>query len=758
MVLPKFFKSPKPVDKKKHKASPSASSIAEQTADAPSSSPSLPRRKTDTVERRKSTSLDKPPAYRRETTEFSDPFGPPPASPTAAANTSASAQSSPTKAPHRRPSSRPQPSASSPSSPSSRSSRAAPRSSSGTPAAAAAASRSRREQSPAIPGAPASNTASTAKSSGLRAKPSKKGSGGRFALDPNSHPLNLPPDELRRLSANMAAAAAAAAERDETLRSSMDLDRDGPSSPTPTPFSATGTTPLKPEPNGTGSHPQDTERSPTPPPHTSPPPPPVDPEMHKLAGNKFFKAGEYYRAIQEYTKAVDASPSSSTYLSNRAAAYISANRYSEALDDAKRADELEPGNPKIMHRLARIYTALGRPAEALQVYSNIRPPASAKDTAAAEAMLRNVTQAEETLRGEKGGSMVLFCLDQAVRGLGNGAQQPRNWLLMRVEAFLMMGNVNALGEAQNIAMSLLRDNNQDPDAIFLRGRLFYLQGDNDQAVKHFKRALSLDPDSSKIIKCLRMVQKLLRIKDEGNAAFKSRKYREAIDLYTRGLEVDPSNKDINSKLLQNRAQAHININQFEKAIDDCTKALECDPTYLKARRVRAKAYGGAGNWDEAVKELKDIAENHPGEKGIQEEIRNAEWELKKSQRKDYYKILGVEKTATETEIKKAYRKLAIQHHPDKNVNGDSSDDTLFKEIGEAYETLSDPQKRQSYDNGEDLIDPSNPFAHGGFGMGGMGGMGGQNIHIDPSVLFNMMNNGGGGFQSAGGNPFHTHGW
>lgn len=344
-----------------------------------------------------------------------------------------------------------------------------------------------------------------------------------------------------------------------------------------------------------------------------------------------------------------------------------------------------------MHRLARIYTALGRPAEALQVYSKIRPPASAKDTAPAEAMLRNVSQAEETLRGEKGGSMVLYCLDQAVRGLGNGVQQPRSWLLMRVEAFLKMGNINALGEAQNIAMSLLRDNNQDPDAVFLRGRLFYLQGDNDQALKHFKRALSLDPDSSQIIKFLRMVQKLLRIKDEGNAAFKARKYREAIDLYTKGLEVDPNNKDINSKLLQNRAQAHININEYDKAIKDCTSALEFDPSYIKARRVRAKANGGAGNWDEALKELKDIAESSPNEKGIQEEIRNAEWELKKSQRKDYYKILGVSKNATETEIKKAYRKLAIQHHPDKNVNGDSSDDTLFKEIGEAYETLSDPQ-------------------------------------------------------------------
>ncbi|KFL60263.1 uncharacterized protein TERG_11581 [Trichophyton rubrum CBS 118892] len=271
MVLPKFFKSPKPVDKKKHKASPSASSIADQTADAPSPSTttSLPRRKTDTAERPQSTSLDQPPAYRRETPELSDPFGPLPPPPQ-----SSSAQSSPTKGPHRRLSTRPHPS-STPSSPTSSPraasasasrSRPAPRPSTTAPAAAgpaagAASARSRRElSSSTTPNTAAATAAAAAASPGLKSKLSKKASsGGRFALDPNSHPLNLPPDELRRLSANMAAAAAAA-ERDDTLRSSMDIDRDGPSSPSgPSPFSAAGTTPLKPEVNGTGNHPQDTE-------------------------------------------------------------------------------------------------------------------------------------------------------------------------------------------------------------------------------------------------------------------------------------------------------------------------------------------------------------------------------------------------------------------------------------------------------------------------------------------------------------------
>ena len=107
-------------------------------------------------------------------------------------------------------------------------------------------------------------------------------------------------------------------------------------------------------------------------------------------------------------------------------------------------------------------------------------------------------------------------------------------------------------------------------------------------------------------------------------------------------------------------------------------------------------------------------------------------------KRDYYEVLGVEKTATEAEIKSAYKKLAIKYHPDRNPDNPEAE-AKFKEAAEAYEVLHDPQKRQQYDqfgfNGpqgfggagfSDINDIFSAFGDifGGGGFGGFGGFGG----------------------------------
>jgi molecular chaperone DnaJ len=104
-------------------------------------------------------------------------------------------------------------------------------------------------------------------------------------------------------------------------------------------------------------------------------------------------------------------------------------------------------------------------------------------------------------------------------------------------------------------------------------------------------------------------------------------------------------------------------------------------------------------------------------------------------KRDYYEVLGVSRDASPEEVKKAYRKLAVQFHPDKNP-GDHEAEEKFKELGEAYQALSDADKRAAYDR----------YGHAAFaGPGGGGGGGGQ---VDPMDLFSQMFGGafGGGFE------------
>lgn len=88
-------------------------------------------------------------------------------------------------------------------------------------------------------------------------------------------------------------------------------------------------------------------------------------------------------------------------------------------------------------------------------------------------------------------------------------------------------------------------------------------------------------------------------------------------------------------------------------------------------------------------------------------------------KEDYYKLLGVDKNASDAEIKKSYRRLAMKYHPDRNKDNSEQAEKKFKEIKEAYEVLSDPKKRSAYDQfGHAGVDPS---MGGGQGFGGFGG-------------------------------------
>ena len=232
------------------------------------------------------------------------------------------------------------------------------------------------------------------------------------------------------------------------------------------------------------------------------------------------------------------------------------------------------------------------------------------------------------------------------------------------------------------------------------------------------------------------------------------------------------------------------MDRHEDALADTSESLELSPHSFKALRTRARTNLHLERFDAAVADFKSAIEQAQMEfsstgggdteiRSLKSELKKAEAALKRSKTKDYYKILGVSRDCTEVDIKKAYRRESLKHHPDKvrfcahcflffyaYALFKGGDEEKFKLVVEAHTVLSDARRRERYDLGEDE-DGLNDGGPGGFGGGSpFGGMAPGDIE----ELFSHFGGGGfggGGFGGAGfggghgghgGRRGHSHGF
>jgi DnaJ homolog subfamily C member 3 len=137
-------------------------------------------------------------------------------------------------------------------------------------------------------------------------------------------------------------------------------------------------------------------------------------------------------------------------------------------------------------------------------------------------------------------------------------------------------------------------------------------------------------------------------------------------------------------------------------------------------------------FDAAVQLAKNTIQERGRTEKLVQALQDAQTALRKSKIKDYHKVLGVDRDADDKTLKRMYRKLALQYHPDKvaQKGGDKeAAEKKFAEVTEAYEVLTDPEKRALHDQGRDVNDPNAGFGGGGGGGFGGGGFGGQGFHF-----------------------------
>lgn len=274
--------------------------------------------------------------------------------------------------------------------------------------------------------------------------------------------------------------------------------------------------------------------------------------------------------------------------------------------------------------------------------------------------------------------------------------------MLKAECLAFLGRCD---EALDLAVGVMKLDSNSADAIYVRGLCLYYTDNLEKGILHFERALQLDPDHQKSKRMRSKCKQLKEMKENGNMLFKSGRYREANVIYTDALKIDELNKEINSKLLYNRALVNTRLGSIRDAVADCNRVLELNSHYLKALLLRARCYNDLEKFEEAVADYETALQQEKTPE-IKRLLRDAKFALKKSKRKDYYNILSIPRNSSEDEIKKAYRKKALIHHPDRHANKSvaerKEEELKFKEVGEAYAILSDARKKARYDSGQDI--------------------------------------------------------
>ncbi|KAK6166594.1 hypothetical protein SNE40_023249 [Patella caerulea] len=470
-------------------------------------------------------------------------------------------------------------------------------------------------------------------------------------------------------------------------------------------------------------------------------------EDKKEQGNKFYKQQKYKDAVHCYTEAINLCPKCAAYYSNRAAAYMMLYKYKEALEDAQQSVQYDNKFLKGYLREGKCHLVLGNASAAIRSYQHVlqldpKNATSQNEIKTSEQIL-DLTEKAEICYGRQDFRTTIYYMDKCLVHC-SGCQR---FKILKAESLALLGRYD---ESEELANNILLCDNMCADATYVRGLCLYYRDNLPKAFQHFQKVLRLAPDHQRARLAYKKAKQLTSKKEEGNDAFRSGKYQDAHDLYSEALSIDPFNKSTNSKLFCNRATVSAKLKKYEESVEDCTKAIELDESYVKAFSRRARSYMELERFEDAVRDYEKIfsLEKTRENKKI---LNDAKLELKKSKRKDYYKLLGVQKGATEEEIKKAYKKRALIHHPDRHSHAEEKvqkeEEVKFKEVGEAYGVLSDSKKRMRYDAGQDLED--------------LDGGGGGFHQMDPNQIFQMMFGGGGmnGFHySSGGAQHHGHGF
>ncbi|XP_015438572.1 PREDICTED: dnaJ homolog subfamily C member 3 [Dufourea novaeangliae] len=256
------------------------------------------------------------------------------------------------------------------------------------------------------------------------------------------------------------------------------------------------------------------------------------------------------------------------------------------------------------------------------------------------------------------------------------------------------------------------------NGYFKLASLLYRLGQVEESLKEIRECLKLDPEHSKCFSFYKKVKKIVKLLADAQTSEEARDYDGCIVSAQPVLKLEPNVGNVRFLAYQLLCKCYSGNSDTSQAINNCQEALKLrkEPgVYCDS----AEAYLAAEMFDDAMREFKEALEIDPSLQRAKQGLHKAQQRQKLSESRDYYKILGVSRTASKRDIIKAYRKAAQKWHPDNFQEGDEKKraEKRFIDIAAAKEVLTDDDKRAKFDQGEDPLDPesgshqygSNPF-------------------------------------------------
>lgn len=444
---------------------------------------------------------------------------------------------------------------------------------------------------------------------------------------------------------------------------------------------------------------------------------------HLDQGTQLLRSGNLGEALNHYHAAVEGDAKNYLAYYQRATVFLALGRHRQALSDFDTVIKLKPDFHRAKSERASVLLKQGKTAEAREQYSELL----ALDAEKAEEGLREIPILEQAV--EEGDAFFdnndfATAVDQYDRAI-DIAKWDISLRERRSEAYLKLGNIiNAIGDVRAIA-KLTNDNT----AAYLKlSQLHYLMGEEEESLKEIRECLKLDQDHKECHNHYKKVKKLVKLLNQAQDYVNEGSYSDAITKLTAALKVESSEEKILLKIWSRLCLCNKQGEFAKECLTSCTTVIEeYESQDIEALVNRAECHILNEDYDAAIEDYQ-TANGISDSKHIKDGLKRAEKLLKQSKKRDYYKILGVPRNADKGQITKAYRRLAKEFHPDKFTNDEEKAEAekKFIDIAAAKEVLTDDEKREKFDNGEDPLDPESEQGRNfhqnfhGFPFGGNG--------------------------------------